>query len=197
MYIGTVAQRDDPEGLARVKVALPGLIEPATRWAWPMASPGGGIAQRGKKRVPKLGAEVCVLFVQGNPDRPVYLPANWGKPGGVTEIPGSNVDPDTLDGENGEPNEGTLDPLSAEDAPDVHVEETENYLIVVDEREGKDRMFVRHKKTGDFAEYDGIGSGWVLRASTGVFINCDGVFSVNANQIQLNGRIVQATDNPL
>ena len=198
MCVGVVYDRNDPEGLGRVRVRLPGLVEPATGWAWPLGAPGGGAKQRGMKWIPKLGAEVGVFFAQGNPDRPYYFTTNWGKPAATgTEIPGSNIDPDTLDGEDGEPNAGSNTEMSASASPDVIVTETNNYLIVVDEREGKDRFFIRHKATGDHAEYDGIGKGWVLRASTGVFVSCDGVFSVEASQIQLNRRIVQSIPKPI
>jgi hypothetical protein len=190
LYLGTVFARNDPKRLGRVRVAIPGLIEPASAWAFPLGSSGGGIGQRGKKRVPKKDAEVAVLFAGGNPDRPFYLVANWGEPGGVNESPGSNLTPEAID-------EGGTDELNPEDDPDVHYDETDAFLITVDERAGKSRLQVRHKVTGDLVEYDGKAFAWLVRATTAVDIKCDGIVNIEGNQVQINGRIVQAVDGPI
>jgi hypothetical protein len=86
LYEGEVTQRNDPEGLGRVKILLPGLIEPETPdWVWPIGSPGGGSAQKGSCDPPAQGATVAVFFKHGEPEHPRYIPGPWGTPGGVSD----------------------------------------------------------------------------------------------------------------
>src|SRR5215831_13124728 len=66
LYIGHVVDRADPEGLGRVRVRIPGLVEPASAWAYPLGTLGGGSDRRGFFCVPEQGAEVGVLFCQGD-----------------------------------------------------------------------------------------------------------------------------------
>ena len=82
MYLGYVTKRDDPEQLGRVRVCIPGVLEPESAWAWPLGTSGGGSKNRGLFAVPEEGAEVAIFFHQGNVDAPHYLSAHWGKPGG-------------------------------------------------------------------------------------------------------------------
>ena len=62
LYIGEVVDRDDPEGLGRVRLRIPGLVDPASSWAFPLGTVGGGSDRRGFFSVPEKGAEVGVLF---------------------------------------------------------------------------------------------------------------------------------------
>ena len=34
MYVGYVTHRNDPEKLGRVRVCIPGVLEPHSAWAW-------------------------------------------------------------------------------------------------------------------------------------------------------------------
>lgn len=87
LHIGRVTRRDDPDGLGRVRVEIPGLLEPESDWAWPLGSPGGGTAQRGSFRPPAVDSTVGVLFNQGEIDEPYYLTGPWGSPDGESDIP--------------------------------------------------------------------------------------------------------------
>lgn len=78
MYVGYVTKRDDEEQLGRVRVCIPGVLEPESAWAWPLGTSGGGSKDRGFFAVPEEGAEVAVFFNQGNIDAPYYLTAHWG-----------------------------------------------------------------------------------------------------------------------
>ena len=42
MYVGYVTRRDDAEQLGRVRVSIPGVLEPESAWAWPLGTVGGG-----------------------------------------------------------------------------------------------------------------------------------------------------------
>lgn len=69
IYAGVVTNRDDPERLGRVKVRVPGRIEPESNWAWPR---GGGARRWGHVNVPPVAASVFVQFVNGDPDQPLW-----------------------------------------------------------------------------------------------------------------------------
>jgi uncharacterized protein involved in type VI secretion and phage assembly len=131
LYIGEVVDREDPEGIGRVRVRVPGLLEPASAWAFPLGTMGGGSDRRGFFAVPEKGAEVGVLFHQGDVDHPYYLSGHWGKPDGKAEVP--------------EP----LRDLSKEDAPKVRAFETERFLLVFDDRSGSEKLLLKDKVTED------------------------------------------------
>lgn len=130
-YSGPVYDNEDPEGLCRVRVTLPGLVEPATGWAYPIGGVGGGTKQRGFFDVPEKNAEVVVMFLMGDVDRPVYTTGWWGAPGGQKEVP--------------TPVAG----LSKSDAIQVRVYETKRFLLVFDDRAGNESLMLKDKDTGD------------------------------------------------
>ena len=88
VYEGYVTSRADPENLGRVKACIPGLIEPESpMWIWPVGVPGGGHAHRGHFEPPAVGANVLVMFVDGDLVRPRFLAGPWGSPGGSPDTP--------------------------------------------------------------------------------------------------------------
>jgi phage protein D/phage baseplate assembly protein gpV len=76
LVIGLVLDNEDPDGLGRVRIKLPGLSEDESgywaRVAAPMA--GGG---RGTFFLPEINDEVLVAFEQGDITRPYILGALW------------------------------------------------------------------------------------------------------------------------
>jgi phage protein D/phage baseplate assembly protein gpV len=76
LVIGLVLDNEDPDGLGRVRIKLPGLSEDESgywaRVAAPMA--GGG---RGTFFLPEKNDEVLVAFEQGDITRPYILGALW------------------------------------------------------------------------------------------------------------------------
>jgi uncharacterized protein involved in type VI secretion and phage assembly len=172
LYMGEVVDREDPECLGRVRVRIPGLIEPASAWAWPLGTVGGGSDQRGFFSVPEKGAEVGVLFHQGDVDHPHYLCGHWGKPDGQTEVP--------------EP----IRELAKEETPQVRAFETGRFLLVFDDRAGKEALVVKDKKSGDQIEFDGKGMGITVKATSALMLKADGMVSIDAAVVQINGRLV-------
>jgi hypothetical protein len=81
-YPATVVKNDDPKGLRRVKFTIPGLIEPESPWALPMATAGGGSEKRGGSIVPEIRATIGVQFAFGDPAHPYYFcgPQAEGEP---------------------------------------------------------------------------------------------------------------------
>lgn len=179
LYLGEVVDREDPESLGRVRVRIPGLVEPSSAWAWPLGTLGGGSDRRGFFSVPEKGAEVGVLFHQGDVDHPHYLCGHWGKPESEAEVP--------------EPVRG----LSKEDAPMVRAFETGRFLLLFDDREGKEAFVVKDKKSGDQVELDGKGMGITVKATSALVLKADGMVTIDAAVVQINGRLVMPGTKPI
>lgn len=172
LYIGQVVDRADPELLGRVRVRIPGLIEPASAWAFPLGTVGGGSDRRGFFAVPEAGAEVGVLFHQGDPDHPYFLCGHWGKPGGATEVPGA------------------VRGLSPSATPDVRSFETARFALTFDERRGHEALRIEDKLSGDQIELDGVGFGITIKATSALLLQADGLVSIEGTTVQINGRLV-------
>jgi len=179
LYLGEVVDRDDPEGLGRVRVRIPGLVEPASAWAFPLGTVGGGSDRRGFFAVPEKGAEVGVLFRQGDVDHPHYLCGHWGKPDGAPEVPA--------------PVRG----LSKSEAPQVRALETARFLLVFDDRQGKEALVIRDKVSGDQVELDGAGMGITIQATSALLLRADGLVSIEGALVQINGRVVLSAGPPI
>jgi hypothetical protein len=196
LYTGVVIDRNDPRKLARVRVRVPGLIDEKSPWALPLGTFGGGYkVRRGFKFVPKVGAEIAVLFKMGDLDHPYYWAGNWGLPEDLTEVPGGGKSPPIADELNAEGED-----ITAEEAPQIDTIETDSFLISFDERngsEGKGSLYIRHKLSGDHVEYDGGSNAWIVKATQAVELQSDGVINITANQVAINGRIVRNTTDPI
>lgn len=75
VYAGTIVNRDDPDKLGRIKVVIPGVIEPESNWALPRS---GGARRWGGVHIPPVGADVFVQFIGGDPDQPIWEPGPCG-----------------------------------------------------------------------------------------------------------------------
>lgn len=176
LEIGHVVDRDDPKGLGRVRVRIPGLVEPASAWAWPLGTLGGGSEARGAIFVPEKGAEVGVMFKRGDPDKPYYWAGHWGKPGGESEVPEREA---------------------ADGHPDVRAIETKHYSIRIDDRDGSRELVIRDKGTGDRIEHDGVNKGWTISGSAAVVIESTGLVQIEGLALTLNGRTVKPGSDPI
>ena len=88
VVVGLVLDNQDPDGLGRVKINLPGLSEDESGYWARLASPmaGGG---RGMFFLPEQNDEVLVAFEQGDITRPYIVGALWN---GEDKPPQSNSD---------------------------------------------------------------------------------------------------------
>lgn len=175
MYLGYVTQRDDPEQLGRVRVCIPGVLEPESAWAWPLGTSGGGSKNRGLFAVPEQGAEVAVFFHQGNVDAPHYLSAHWGKPGGASEVPEEAQRP----------------------SPDNRVLSTETFRVELDETAGSRKLRLTNKKTGDHLLFDAEQNTITLEATTALTLRALGALTLDAMQITIGGRVVRPIADPI
>jgi len=179
LYIGQVVDRADPERLGRVRVRVPGLVEPASAWAFPLGTVGGGSNRRGFFAVPEVGADVGVLFHQGDVDHPYYLCGHWGKPNGATEVP--------------EP----VKSLSVAETPQVRAFETGRFLVVFDDRAGHEALVIRDKRSGDQLELDGVGMGITIKGTSALILKADGIISIEGTTVVINGRLVLPGAKPI
>ena len=175
MYVGYVTHRRDPEGLGRVRVCIPGVLEPHSTWAWPLGTAGGGFKDRGLFAVPEEGAEVAVFFNQGDVDAPYYLSAQWGKPDGESEVP----------------EEAQKDP------PDNRVLATPTFRVELDESEGARKLKLTNRKTGDHLLFDAEENSITLQGTTAITIKAVGAISLEATSVTIAGRVVRPVADPI
>ena len=175
MYVGYVTHRNDPEKLGRVRVCIPGVLEPHSAWAWPLGTSGGGFKDRGFFAVPEEGAEVAVFFNQGDVDAPYYLSAHWGKPEGQSEVP----------------EEAQKDP------PDNRVIATPTFRIELDESADGKKLKLTNRKTGDHLLFDAEENTITLEGTTAITIRAVGAISLEAAQVTIAGRVVRPVADPI
>lgn len=186
MQLGRVINRDDPKGIGRVKLEIPGL-DAETAWARPLTTLFGGSAQRGLFVVPRKGATCAVWFHNGDRDSPYYLPAHYGA--SVPDV-GSEV-PDFVRAED------------VADRPDMFAIETDKFAIVIDDRDPafqadgvtpdldanqtapRQRLLITFKDDPNTQiEIDAVARGVTISATAGVRIQSTGIIELDANQIQ-------------
>lgn len=187
-YEGVVTDNRDPEKLGRLKIRVPGILdEPDSDWSFQMGAPGGGTSQRGHFDMPAIGSEVYVWFIGGDPDKARWITGNWGIRDGESELPTQARD--ALD-EN--PN----------DADKIKVYETNSYVMVFDEREGRERFYVKRKRdipgvddedlSGNalMFELDATNGTIALSAPGGIIMRSLGIIDLDALVVQVAGRKV-------
>lgn len=159
IHEGPVVDRNDPEKLGRVKVRIPGLVEPATPWAWPVGAPGGGTKDRGFWWIPDEGSEVAVWFKGGDPDQPRYMPAMWGT------------------GEPPEPSGGDPEKIALAFGPyDFVVDRTTKGLLIVDRADPENKI-----------EFDGVTKAIEISSKVGVNIKSTGQVDIQGLVVSING----------
>jgi uncharacterized protein involved in type VI secretion and phage assembly len=175
LYVGYVTNRRDPEKLGRVRVCVPGVLEPESAWAWPLGTVGGGSKDAGFFAVPEEGAEVGVFFNQGNVDQPYFVASHWGRPQGASEVPEE----------------------AQQDPPDNRVLSTKTFRIELDETEKSRKLKLTNKKTGDHLVLDAEENTVTLQATTALTLRAVGAISIEALQVTIAGRVVRPTADPI
>lgn len=184
---GKVVDNVDPEGLSRVRIRVPGIVE-LTDWANPMGTMGGGAAQRGAWRVPDIGSDVVVFFLGGDVERPVYTGGWWGTP-------------PAAEGKREVPTEVEAVPL--EEAHLVSsIYEGKRLKVWVDERDGKQQLGIQDKQDagadGTFIQVDmESGSITIQAGGAGLILKSIGMVQIVGAQVTINDRLVDMTDSPV
>lgn len=171
-FTGRVVENEDPHGLRRVRVFVPGVCEPMSAWAKPFGA--------AKHHTPRVGEEVVVFFEQGVLEYPRF------EVGGYTQDVGL--------------------PQESEDGkPFISVFETENFRMVVDERDGHRalRLFSRKAEDlgvvggGDMLEFNFETNTVTLCGTTTLNLKALGEVVIDAPVVTIAGRIVMPTEDQI
>lgn len=187
VHEGFVTDNRDPEALGCVRVKVEGLMpDDGSSWAFPMGLTGGGGPQRGQWDPPDIGAEVYVWFLNGDPEKVRYLPGHHGRGEEPTAVLSAKD--------------------AAEDGPgkiDASLQvkvvfETSEWQFVVDEREGKRRLYIHAKSLGEdlgkgaalMVELDREQGVFAVSGTGGIALRSAGRISIEASVIEIGGRVV-------
>lgn len=180
-YPGFVRQVDDPLGLHRVRVEIPGYMA-LTPWAFPEVS-GGGMA-RGGHIVPEVNNIVFVRFLFGDDERPIYSGASWGTPQVPADIKAAGKQAHLVQG------------LEISKLGDL------SFRVTIDERPGKRAVKVYAVDVTDneiiaSLEFDLEKRGLSIFGLAGVDIQARGFVNVDAAQVQVHDRLVLEKAGPI
>jgi len=209
---GVVVDDKDPLGMGRVKISIPGMFEPShPEWALPLGWPGSGLPSQGSKYSTKIGAQVAVIFENGDPDAaPGYLTAPYGASEGVPDGPGvvieaylkglSQTSVDTSDivaaVQSGEFEGLALDSAAEEALETVVIWEDDALAFFITTKETDRRLVMVDKTTFSgivLNATDGAQGKSVtmeIFANTSIKIGSRGVIDIRAASVQIQGRKV-------
>lgn len=178
-YNGIVVERKDPEGLKRVRVRVPGDLEPLSDWLWPFGVYAG--KKRGGMKVPPDGAKVACCWFRGKKDGVgFYIPGMWHR-GWVPS--GDVVD---------------------EDGGDNAVYQDDKFRVEVDSRDSTAGLRITSLGTdGDSAgtdiiiNLDFVTKQLQVAGLLGFDIQTPGAGRITAGVLTLNGRVVGPGNKPL
>lgn len=173
-YEGFVVERNDPKGMGRVRVRLPGVWIPHGPWCPVVGSRYGG-SDKGWSGIPPEGALVLVFFVGNNISKPRILGGHFG----MDELPEGTVY--TNDG-------------------DAKVFEDERVRVLVDSRPTTTSLRVTDLATNGVVldvDLDIAGGQIGLTAGLGILLKTVGAFRVQAGSIMLGDRLVLKGGKPI
>lgn len=182
---GTVTKNLDPDGLGRVKVRVPGYLEPETdKWCLPAGWPGSGGLEYGSRYPVPVGAQVMLFFEQGDSlAQGIYIPILYGK---------------TQDGMAAGPTCVTNSPtgvVAAEQQVErVCLWEDQDLAIYVTMHEDDKRIALLHKTSGsNITIYgtdgaDGKSTSIAIESTTDIRIKAIGLVDIQGSVVQINGK---------
>lgn len=181
LYEGYVTDNVDPSVLGRVKICVPGLIEPESDWALPLGMPGAGADARGLWCVPAVGANVTVFFREGDPEHIRYFPGPWAAPEGA-EVETPNFVRD----------------LTPAEATQVAGLQTDMWNLVLDDRGDGGKLVLQSRaKPENAITLNAVTGVLEVSGAFAVSIRSTGVVKIDALHVVINGRPVLPTKKPI
>jgi hypothetical protein len=174
LYLGLVEAVDDPKKQGRVRVTIPGVIEPG-KWAL-VAMPGSPFSG-GLFVVPPLKSQVLVGFLQGDWTQPVVL-GGFAPPAGTGGFRAS---------------------LDKADLPDFATLENKDFIIVLGKK-GTSAPYIDITSRGEpkvNITLDAETGAVELNGGTAVTIKAGGQVRIDAPVIALGNRPVLQNGEPL
>jgi hypothetical protein len=175
-YEGIVVNRNDPKGDGRVTVRIEGKMAESA-WARPQ---GSGAQNWGRIRVPPVGAIVLVDFIRQDSEFPSYRPGWIVRPGGESTA------------------------VKEFESPDVSYDAVGPFRTIIDNREGQRSMSIIMVKEINGEEknlaeltFDYEHNTVRLAAVTGIKIESKGLIDIDANTLQIKGRVVNPNGRPV
>lgn len=170
-FDGYVVDRNDPKGLARVRASLPGTEDEKTGWLFPDDRALGD--KKGEFNPPDKGAEVNVVFIEGNPNNGRYRLGHWGE----GEIPSGAVASD--DGDHKVFDDGVL-------------------RVERDERSASKGYRLKHSPTDTLLmELDANTLRMKVVAPTSLNLEAVGEVRITGGAVSINGRPVLKSGEPI
>lgn len=178
LYEGYVVDNADPLLAGRVRVCIPGLIEPHSDWVMPIGAPGAGSNERGLWCIPAIESNIAIFFKEGHIDHPRYLCGPWPFPT--------------------EPETPTFTRLSPQEAVQMSGWQTKKWEIVLDDRKGSEQLRITHR---DFPQnsitIDGALQAIEVSGTVAVQIRSTGIVNIEGLQVTINGRPVLPGSSPI
>lgn len=179
MELGIVVDNEDPLGLGRVRLTVPGILDEPSPWAPQIGTISGGGPQRGMFSVPPKGADVAVFFRRGNPQQPHYMGGHYGKTAQGEEVP---TDVKAAD---------------VKDRPKISSFETESWAMTFDDRPAEAKAQIRHKQLDLIVDIDAKKGVVEIIGEAALSLKSNGMINLDAPQIKIGKRVVMQNGKPI
>lgn len=179
MEFGRVTNVEDPLGIGRVQLVVPGILDQPGPWAPMIGTAGGGAPQVGMFAVPPVGADVAVWFHRGDPQRPYYQGGHYGK----TDAGGEEVPTD-------------VKAAKLEDRHKIFSIERGPWIFTLDET-ATPKAQLRHKKLDMLIDVDGKRGVIEIIGEAALILKSNGMVEIDAPNVRICKRDVLRNGKPV
>ncbi len=177
VYPALVKDIKDPDGLGRVKVALPWSPDPngSSYEAWARLATLMGGNNRGSWFVPDVNDEVLLVFEGGNPRRPYVIGGLWN---------GQDAPPQSMDGAGN----NYLKVLRSRNGVKITLDDTDGKETLIVETPGGQKMTLQDGP-GTVEVVDSNGNS-VRMETSGITVNASAKVTINASMVEVSASMV-------
>ena len=87
--------------------------------------------------------------------------------------------------------------LPPEEAPQIRCIETPRFLVVFDDRAGKEALEIKDKASGDSLTFDGEQRAVKLKGTVALILEATGALNIQGLTVTINGRAVRNVNEPI